>query len=486
MGLYAEAASLEEQGIPFATVTITGAKGIVPRKNGRMFVAEDGRTFGTVGGGSVEHAAVYHAREALKEGRGRSVSITNGSTENTVDIYIDVPFSPKRVIVIGSGHVGSAVAFLMKQLGWSVKVLELQIDAEMLLSEMIDDKTAVVIAGKAGAGLVPVALGTRAFYVGLLASRSYKTDYDSRLYFPIGLDIGEETPEEIAVSVAAEVMAVFNHRSGISNRLWQEKLVVVRGAGDLATGTIIRLFKAGCKVIALETAEPTVIRRTVSFAEAVYDGEMTVEGVRAVLSNNDSDIRQALDEGSVPVVIDPSLSILERFQPVALVDAIIAKKNLGTKRGMAPVVIALGPGFEAGVDADAVIETKRGHTLGSVIYNGCAIPNSGIPGNIAGYAEERVIHSHVPGVFRGVKNIGDIVSKGDTIAYIGETPVEAPIDGKLRGLLHDGISVPQNFKIADIDPRGEEADHLTVSDKARAIAGGVLEALLSLLNQMAL
>ena len=141
MGLYAEAASLEEQGIPFATVTITGAKGIVPRKNGRMFVAEDGRTFGTVGGGSVEHAAVYHAREALKEGRGRNVSITNGSTENTVDIYIDVPFSPKRVIVIGSGHVGSAVAFLMKQLGWSVKVLELQIDAEMLLSEMIDEFT---------------------------------------------------------------------------------------------------------------------------------------------------------------------------------------------------------------------------------------------------------------------------------------------------------------------------------------------------------
>ena len=281
------------------------------------------------------------------------------------------------------------------------------------------------------------------------------------------------------------MMAVFSGRNAHHNRAWQERLVVVRGAGDLATGTIIRLFKAGYKVIALETDKPTVIRRTVSLAEAVYDKCVTVEGVKGVLVSGDSEIRRALDDGNVPVVVDKDLSVLSSFHPVALVDAIIAKKNLGTKRGMAPFVVALGPGFTAGVDADAVIETKRGHTLGSVIYSGSAIPNSGIPGNIAGYAAERVIHSPSSGVFKGTRHIGDIVSKGDVIAYVGDTPVLATIDGKLRGLLHDGLAVPEGFKIADIDPRGENADHTTVSDKARAIAGGVLEAIdrFLLLNQ---
>ena len=178
----------------------------------------------------------------------------------------------------------------------------------------------------------------------------------------------------------------------------------------------------------------------------------------------------------VPVMVDPSLSILDILHPRVLVDATIAKRNLGTRMDMAPLVIALGPGFTAGVDCHAVIETKRGHTLGRVIYHGTAIPNSGVPGNIAGYAEERVIHSPSAGIFRGVKAIGDIVRKGDVIAYAGDVPVHATIDGKLRGLLHDGLEVPEGFKIADIDPRGEKADHTTISDKARAIAGGVLEA----------
>lgn len=481
MGLYAEAAELERNGVPFAVVTITSTEGIVSRKTGRMVVSEDGRISGTIGGGEVEHKAILAALEAINEGKGRSLSIAHGH-QGSVNVFIDIPVPSRRAVIVGSGHVGMAVSSLMQRLGWSVTLLEKGIDADKMLECRIDHNTAIIIAGRHDASLVPAALSTEAFYVGILASRSLSLSPDPRLYFPIGLDIGEETPDEIAVSIVAEVMAVFNKRTGRSNRRWQERLVVVRGAGDLATGTIVRLFKAGYSVIALETEKPTVIRRTVSFAEAVYDGEMIVEGVKGILAKNYADVRSILDSGSVPILIDEKLSLLDTFHPVALVDAIIAKKNLGTKKGMAPLVIALGPGFEAGVDADFVIETKRGHSLGSVIRQGSAIPNSGIPGLVGGYGKERVIHSPSSGKFRGVKMIGDLVRKDDVIAYVGDVEVKASIDGKLRGLLHDDLVVPPGFKIADIDPRGENADHLTISDKARAIAGGVLEVIDSYVN----
>ena len=475
MGLYADAAELERNGILFAAVTIIKTEGVVPRQSGRMLVSEDGGIYGTIGGGEIEYKAKLLALDALKNGKGICADIEQH--EGKVSVYIDVPEHKGKVVIIGKGHVGSAIGSLFKGIGWSVKLFERDADESTLLSLSIDEKTAIIIAGKAGAHLIPAALSTEAFYVGLLASRSFSTEPDRRLYFPIGLDIGEETPEEIAISVAAEVLSVFNKRSARPNRDWESNLVVVRGAGDLATGTIVRLVNAGYKVIALETDKPTVIRRTVSLAEAVYEKEMIVEGVKGVLVSSDAAIRRVLDEGNVPVVIDSDLSILSSFHPAVLVDAIIAKRNLGTRKGMAPFVVALGPGFTAGVDADAVIETKRGHTLGSVIYSGSAIPNSGIPGNIGGFARERVIHSPASGVFRGVKHIGDIVKKDEIVAYVSDTAVKATIDGKLRGLLHDGLSVPEGFKIADIDPRGEEADHTTISDKARAIAGGVLEAI---------
>ncbi len=249
--------------------------------------------------------------------------------------------------------------------------------------------------------------------------------------------------------------------------------VVVRGAGDLATGVILRLKRAGFSVVALETARPTVIRRTVSFAEAVYEGSCIVEDTEARLASGKEEAL-SLPEDIVPVLIDPEC--LSGFSPIALVDAIIAKRNTGTGLGMAPFVVALGPGFRAGIDAHCVIETKRGHTLGRVIWEGEAIPNTGIPGNIGGYAAERVIHSPSAGIFHGVRSIGDIVSKGDTIAYAGDTEIKASISGMLRGILHDGLSVPEGFKVADIDPR-ENADCHTVSDKALAIGGGVLEAI---------
>ncbi len=256
----------------------------------------------------------------------------------------------------------------------------------------------------------------------------------------------------------------------------RSRLVVVRGAGDLATGTIVKLRNAGYSVIATEIAKPSVIRRTVSLAEAVYSGKAEVEGVSGVYAGNLEDIPGILESGSVPVIIDPELTIVRKLKPEVLVDAAIAKRNLGTTIDMAPFVVALGPGFTAGADADAVIETKRGHSLGRIIRSGTAIANTGVPGNIEGYTSERVIHSPASGIFEGVRSIGDIVRKGDIIARVGDYDILASIDGKLRGLLRSGLHVPQGFKVADIDPRGEKADHLTISDKARAIAGGVLEA----------
>lgn len=254
-----------------------------------------------------------------------------------------------------------------------------------------------------------------------------------------------------------------------------DDIVVVRGAGDLASGVILRLMRAGYKVVALETDKPTSIRRTVSFSEAVYDGRCRVEDVEGVLVKSESEAFDEIRKGNLPVMVDPWMK--SSFGPFCIIDAIIAKKNLGTRKGMAPFVIALGPGFEAGVDADCVIETKRGHTLGRVIWKGSAIQNTGIPGIIAGYGAERVIHSPSDGTLHSLRSIGDIVSNGEIIAYAGDEPVHASIDGMLRGLIRDGFEVWKGMKIADIDPRGKDADYLTVSDKALAIAGGVLEAL---------
>lgn len=270
--------------------------------------------------------------------------------------------------------------------------------------------------------------------------------------------------------------------SGIKN---MENLVIVRGGGDIATGTINRLYQCGFKVLVLEVAAPSAIRRNVAFSEAVYQGEQKVEDVTCFLAENIVDAVTMLNEGKLVMLVDPEGASIWKLQPMAVVDAILAKKNLGTNKGMADITVALGPGFEAGKDVDAVIETKRGHSLGRVIYQGKAIKNTGIPGMIGGYTKERVIHSPAEGRLRNVKKITDIVKQGDIIARIetGEKniPVEATIDGLLRGLIRDGYPVTKGFKIADIDPRIDEYDNcFTISDKARCIAGGVLEAILHL------
>ena len=257
-------------------------------------------------------------------------------------------------------------------------------------------------------------------------------------------------------------------------------MIIIRGAGDISTGTIHRLFRAGFPVLALETDRPSAIRRKVAFSEAVYDGAMTVEGVTAVRITDAAQADGVLGQGRVPLLVDPAGASIRQLKPDAVVDAILAKKNLGTTMGMAELTIALGPGFEAGKDVQYVIETMRGHNLGRIISSGCAAPNTGVPGIIAGFGAERVIHSPAEGVFRPCREIADEVQAGETVGTVlagdEEIPVRTRISGILRGIIRDGYPVTKGFKLADVDPRLEEKKNcFTISDKARCIAGSVLE-----------
>ena len=270
-----------------------------------------------------------------------------------------------------------------------------------------------------------------------------------------------------------------------------KNLIVVRGGGDLATGTIYKLKKSGFPVLILETAHPSAIRRNVAFCEAVYQGAQTVEDMTCCKAETLQQAENLLHNGELTVLVDPRADTLSVLKPLAVVDAILAKTNLGTVRTMAPITVALGPGFTAGKDVDAVIETMRGHNLGRVLWSGTATPNTGIPGIIGGYGKERVIHSPAKGILRNRKSITDPVSKGDVIAVVetesGNVPVEASLDGILRGLIRDGYPVKAGFKIADIDPRADAYRNcFTISDKARCIAGGVLEAILQRKGELGL
>jgi xanthine dehydrogenase accessory factor len=257
-------------------------------------------------------------------------------------------------------------------------------------------------------------------------------------------------------------------------------LVVVRGGGDIATGTISKLHNCGFRVIILEKEFPSSIRRKVSFSEAIYDGEQYVEGIRCVYSNNNDRTFEILEEGDIPIVIDEKCDILSVTSPLALVDAILAKKNTHMTIDMAPITIGLGPGFTAGVDVHAVIETMRGHDLGRIIHEGNAIKNTGRPGKIGGYDIERVIHSPAIGNIVQLNDIGDYVQEGQIIARVGKANIYASLTGILRGIIRNGYYVTKGMKIADIDPRKNQFDNcFTISDKARCIAGGVLEAILN-------
>ena len=260
----------------------------------------------------------------------------------------------------------------------------------------------------------------------------------------------------------------------------QNTRLIVRGGGDLASGVIHRLYRSGYHVLILEGRKPSAIRRRVAFCEAVYDGETAVEGVVSQLISDMTRCEEVWKAGKIPIMTDESGEAIKKMKPDAVIDAILAKKNLGTTKDMAPLTIGLGPGFEAGKDVDYVVETQRGHNLGRIITKGLASPNTGIPGIIAGYGKERVIHSPAAGVIHNLSQIADLVEKDQVIAMVGETPVYASLTGVLRGIIKEGYEVPKEMKIADIDPRKEQKKNCdTISDKARCIAGSVLEILLA-------
>lgn len=256
-----------------------------------------------------------------------------------------------------------------------------------------------------------------------------------------------------------------------------DPLVVVRGAGDLATGCIVRLVRSGFRVVALETARPTAIRRAVCLSEAIYDAEATVEGVRGVRCDA---VPGAWGPREVPLLVDPGARVLSRLAPLALVDAIMAKRNLGTRIDAAPVVVALGPGFEAGRDAHAVVETNRGHDLGRVLFEGRSETNTGVAGVVAGEGPKRVVHAPAEGTVEAHVAIGDAVAPGAPLLSVGGVVARAAIAGVVRGLIRPGLHVPCGLKVADIDPRGLRSSCFSISDKSRAVAGGVLEAILAL------
>jgi xanthine dehydrogenase accessory factor len=260
------------------------------------------------------------------------------------------------------------------------------------------------------------------------------------------------------------------------------QLVVIRGAGEMASAVAVCLRSVGFRVVATEIERPLAIRRAVSFSDAMYaaDGRASVEGVTAVRAGAVADIAPILAAGHIALLADPAGRCIATLRPLAVIDAMLAKRNLGTSMEAAPIVIALGPGFCAGHDCHAVIETQRGHDLGRILWEGAAQPDTGAPAAIQGHGADRVLRAPVAGVVAWQARIGDRVNAGQCLGMVDAEPIIAPFAGVLRGAIREGIRAEAGLKIGDVDPRGEVQAAFTISDKARAVAGAALQALLIL------
>ena len=525
MSLFEDVSEVVADGEPAAMLTVVDKEGSAPRDVGtRMLVTADGE-YGTIGGGTVESLAVEEAREVLIGDATpgvRTYELEPGGNTGMVcggqmDVFVDRIHGKPRLYVAGAGHISRELAPLAVRLGYEVTVVddrESYADPDRfppaievvhgnygdVLRELpMTAETAVAVATRSGTfdqQAVAAAVDGGTGYVGLVASDrkaehvlsslvadGYSRADLARVRAPVGLDLGGGGPEDIALAVLAEVHRDRHGATGASETaLDLDDLVVARGGGDLGSGVVYRLHRAGYPVVVTEVPEPTVVRRAVAFGTAVYEGEVTVEGVTGRRAADVDEAVAVLADGEVPVLVDPEAAIAEELDAAVLVDAIMAKgkTDTGTRRDDADVVVGLGPGFEAGADVDAVIETDRGHELGRVFYEGTASPYDGEPGERRGYTYERVLRAPAEGRWETTVDIGDVVSAGDAVGSVDGETVTAEIDGLVRGLVHGGVEVSEGAKLGDVDPRGESVDHETISDKAFCLGGGVLEAVLHL------
>ena len=523
--IFSEAARLQQQNVPFAIATLIQTEGSTPRRSAKMIVKLDGAIIGTIGGGAAEGHVIQQALEVIKCGKPRTVEFkmnkkVNGEVEEysgKIEVFIEYVGTVNRLVLIGAGHVNSALAKLAHHINFSVTVVEdraelcteerfpfaAQLSCKEDLGSAIDaisfdENTVVVIATRShatDATALECLADKKLAYLGMIGSQikvkgAFKILREKgipessilNLKAPIGLNIGAETPDEISISILSEILMVRNNMDGTSlsaGKDIRDQLVIVRGGGDIATGVIYRLAKCGFKVLVIEIEQPTVIRHTVSFAQAMFEGSKTVEGVTARKIESLEEMDAIFAKGEVPILADEKGDSIVKLKPGVLVDAILAKRNIGTTKDMAPLVIGLGPGFTGGKDVDAVVETNRGHFLGSVIWDGPAEADTGAPGDIVGFTNERVVRSPNAGVVKNVATIGDCVEEGQLIMTVGGTEILAPISGVLRGLINEGQTVPDRFKIGDVDPRNNVSHCYTITEKAKAVGGGVLEAVFS-------
>lgn len=528
---------IEANKSAFAICTVIETEGSAPRHHAKMLVHENGEIEFTIGGGPVEFATIKEAVKAIELGKSKVIEWhlnkdlsqgLNMTCGGQMKIHIEVYNPNPELILIGAGHVNLAVYKMAKELPFKIKVIDDRPELSLLkafenveVTAEKDDivaaihraknnfskKAYFVIATKDCDEIALKALAdVDANYIGLIGSRrktalirenlthqGYDSKWIEKIKMPIGLNLGGELPSEIALSILAEINTIRYQKDALPHCLnikeTQEKsvhtkttpIVLIRGAGDMATGTALRLKNAGYQVVCTELPQPTAIRHSVSFAGAILSGTTEVEGQKALRVETIQELEIALEEGSIPIYVGDEEQLLKQLKPSVFVEATLRKKAIDINKEMAPLVIGLGPGFEAEKQVDCVIETMRGHYLGRIIWKGSAQEDTGIPGDIGGFTHERVIKSPCPGLFKPLAHIGDQVYKGQVIAEVQgniDLEVKATIDGILRGILPENIKVSEGFKVADIDPRAQREHCFTISDKARAIAGGVLEAIL--------
>lgn len=525
MTIFDETADVLSRGTPAALLTVVGKDGSTPRDVGtRMLVTAD-EEIGTIGGGTVEHLAVEEARSVLDgtaEPGVRSFELEPGGNTGMVcggemSVFIDRVRGRPHLYIAGGGHIGQELAVLADRLGYAVTVVDDREEyadsalfpedtevvhgsyEEALAERPMTAETAVAVATRSGTfdqEAIAAALDGGAGWVGLVAS-DRKAErvldaladdgYDRRdlaqVRSPVGLNLGGGGPEDVALSILSEVHMDRHGASGSrATNSPLEDLVVVRGGGDLGSGVVYRLHRAGYPVIVTEVSQPTVVRRSVAFGTAIYDDAIDIEGVTGRYVEDVEDAVTVLRDDEVPVLVDADGAVAGDLDAAVVVDAIMAKgrRDTGTGRDDADVVIGLGPGFEAGEDVDAVVETDRGHELGRVYYDGSARAYDGEPAERQGYTTERVFRSPTDGRWSPAVSIGDIVEAGESIGTVAEEQVQTDIDGIVRGLVHGDLEVTSGMKLGDVDPRGEAIDPTQISDKALSLGGGVLEAVIRL------